>query len=329
MAQRISPNLLRLLAQFPGLDPAAVLAVASTEGGLYNREGDIGDLGGGGSFGPFQLYSQGALPAQYRGNHALADQWAWSPQGIKYALSKIAGVARGLKGQDAIRAIVSQFERPAEPGAEIAKASSRYGQFQNVRPGAAAPPGRVPAGAAGITQRAPAQNSPDIGLKLFQALSNGGDPARLASIVSGGVRSAPPRSPELRGPTPKSPSLPIPGRVPGKARGGLAEAFYDPIGAYDEGNFISPIGGHSDHVHLSFKTPAAALAAIRYAQKIGLSARENPYVDPVDPVHTKGSYHYRTFPGMYGGRRLGEAGDFSGASNLMAQLYRWSLQNLR
>jgi hypothetical protein len=109
----------------------------------------------------------------------------------------------------------------------------------------------------------------------------------------------------------------------------LAEAFYDPVGAYDEGSFIDPIGGHSDHVHLSLNRAATALAAIRFAQKLGLSVRENPYTDPVDPVHTKGSYHYKTFPGLYGGKHLGEAVDVSGASPLMARYYKWAINNLR
>mgnify|MGYP003588852742 CR=1 FL=1 len=61
------PNAPRLITRFAkqfGLDPQAVLAGARGEGGLRNRPGDIGDLSGGGSFGPFQLYTQGALPAE-------------------------------------------------------------------------------------------------------------------------------------------------------------------------------------------------------------------------------------------------------------------------
>lgn len=54
------------------------------------------------------------------------------------------------------------------------------------------------------------------------------------------------------------------------------------------------------------------LRAIALAQSMGLSARENPYVDPVDPVHATHSYHYRTFPGLFSGKHLGEAVDVSG-----------------
>jgi hypothetical protein len=116
----------------------------------------------------------------------------------------------------------------------------------------------------------------------------------------------------------------------GHTKGALAEAFYDPIGQYDNGRFSSQgIGGHSDHVHLSITNPQAMISAINYAQQHGLAVRENPYVDPVDPVHVKGSFHYKNFPGMYGGKRLGEGIDVSGSAAAMAAYYRWATQSLR
>lgn len=112
-----------------GLDPRAVLAVAAGEGGFRNREGDVGDLAGGGSYGPFQLYAQGALPAKYRGNAAAADAWAWSPMGIKYALNKMVQVgAAGQKGAQAVETIIRKFERPADPNGSIRNAVGRLGQ---------------------------------------------------------------------------------------------------------------------------------------------------------------------------------------------------------
>ena len=112
--------------------------------------------------------------------------------------------------------------------------------------------------------------------------------------------------------------------------GGLAEAFYDPLGQYDNGRFSSQgIGGHSDHVHLSITNPKSMLAAIAYAQAHGLRVGENPYTDQVDPVHVKGSYHYRDFPGTYKGRRLGEAIDVSGSPSAMAGYYKWATSTLR
>lgn len=98
-----------------GLDPNAVLAVATVEGGFGGAIGDSGS-----SYGPFQLHVGGALPA------GKSNDWARSKAGIQYALNKISGVARGLTGKDAISAIVTKFERPAEPQAEIARAYDVY-----------------------------------------------------------------------------------------------------------------------------------------------------------------------------------------------------------
>jgi hypothetical protein len=36
---------------------------------------------------------------------------------------------------------------------------------------------------------------------------------------------------------------------------GVCELFYDPLGAYDNGHRIPPIGGHADHVHIGFDPP--------------------------------------------------------------------------
>jgi hypothetical protein len=100
------------------LDPNAVLAVARQEG----LGGGIGDRGT--SFGPWQLHQGGALPRGIRN----PQQWAWSPQGINYALDRIAGVAAGRRGRAAIQAIVTGFERPANPGREIQGALGAYGR---------------------------------------------------------------------------------------------------------------------------------------------------------------------------------------------------------
>lgn len=105
---------------------------------------------------------------------------------------------------------------------------------------------------------------------------------------------------------------------------GLAEAFYDPLGSWDNGKFGGAIGNHSDHVHLSITNPQTMLTAIQVAQSMGLRVGENPYVDKVDPVHVNGSFHYKTFPGKFNGRKLGEAIDVSGTPEQMAAYYRWA-----
>lgn len=104
----------RQVAPAKGLDPSAVLAVASQEG----LGGGIGDSGT--SFGPWQLHQGGALPDSV-GNLGsdAAQAWAWSQDGINYALDQMVSVAKGLTGTQAVTAIVTRFERPANPQAEI------------------------------------------------------------------------------------------------------------------------------------------------------------------------------------------------------------------
>lgn len=119
-------------------------------------------------------------------------------------------------------------------------------------------------------------------------------------------------------------SGPEPGRTggaPAGPMGGLRELFYDPKGGYDEGKFIGPIGGHGRHMHAAVDNPKLMLWLIKDAQRRGLSVRENPYTDPVDPVHTKGSFHYSNFPGRYDGKPLGRAVDISGDPAKLAALW--------
>lgn len=108
-----------------GLDPAAVLAVASQEG----LGGGIGDQGT--SFGPWQLHAGGALPpSEYGGpGSQKTQQWAWSTGGVDYALAQMSAAASGKSGLAAIEAIVSGFERPANPAKEIQGAAAQYGTF--------------------------------------------------------------------------------------------------------------------------------------------------------------------------------------------------------
>jgi hypothetical protein len=77
-----------------------------------------------------------------------------------------------------------------------------------------------------------------------------------------------------------------------------------------------------DQVRAEFG-PQAMLAIIRQAQKLGLRVSENPFVDPVDPVHTKNSWHYKTFPGKYEGKPLGRGADISGSPEAMAEIFNW------
>jgi hypothetical protein len=116
----INPRLWAIIQQYApryGLDPRAVAAISMNESG--GRFGAVGDNGT--SFGPWQLHVGGALP---RGKGAA---WANSLPGVLYALRTMAASgARGLHGQAAVSAIARNFERPANPGAEIATALSYY-----------------------------------------------------------------------------------------------------------------------------------------------------------------------------------------------------------
>jgi hypothetical protein len=152
--------IIRRLARKYGLDERAVIAVALGEGGL-TPGWHVGDRAGGGSYGPFQLYAQGALPQRFRGKPKLANRWAWSPQGIDYALRQMVKAgAGGLSGPQAVETIIRKFERPADPDKSVRLALSRYGGIQA---GGAAPP-EGPVRAQAIPSPSPgAAPGPDIG----------------------------------------------------------------------------------------------------------------------------------------------------------------------
>jgi hypothetical protein len=139
------------------LDPAAVVAVAQTEGlggltgpipaGHYDPD-QQGDPGW--SYGPFQLRDPGALPSTvYSGTvsstepgpQGAPEQWAWSPTGVQYAINQIQAVAAGKTGQDAIDSIVGGFEHPADPSAEEQSAGQYY---QRLTAGGSGSPVQIP-----------------------------------------------------------------------------------------------------------------------------------------------------------------------------------------
>lgn len=128
------------LTRYPSLDPNAVRAVASQEG----LSGGIGD--GGHAYGDFQMNNAGGvITGSHPGTYDQGiEQWANSPEGLNFALSKINAVAAGLKGQSAIDNIVTRFERPANPQREIQGASAAYG---GLPPMPAGPPPAATAGA--------------------------------------------------------------------------------------------------------------------------------------------------------------------------------------
>lgn len=105
-----------------------------------------------------------------------------------------------------------------------------------------------------------------------------------------------------------------------KGDGKIYEVFHDPLGEYfDSGKVVKgAIGGHGGHVHVS-ADPRVALRLGREAQRRGLAVRENPFFDPVGPVHTGGSFHYkskriRRRDGGMSRRKVGYAIDVSGGT---------------
>ena len=97
--------------------------------------------------------------------------------------------------------------------------------------------------------------------------------------------------------TPTATGTPISTGAPVGARPqGLKEVFHDPLGYYfDNGRVVNgAIGGHGGHVHVAAEPVALLHSLAELGQnRFNLTIREEPHYDPVDPVHTSGSFHYR------------------------------------
>lgn len=201
MAPNPIVNLIVQGARARGLDPAAVLAVASQEG----LSGRIGD--GGHAYGAFQLNNAGGvITGTHPGvNDPATQAWANSPQGINFALDRIAGVAKGLKGQQAVSAIVSRFERPRDPGKEIAGANAAYGNYGTVPQAPAALAPILPPG--GGTPPAPR----GLSAGLLQAVNTGNEMFGLAPLPAA-LTAAPVAAPTLTAPPLKPLTQPV---IPG------------------------------------------------------------------------------------------------------------------
>jgi hypothetical protein len=270
------PRVKRLIvsrAKKYGIDPAAALAVAQGEGGI--RWGAVGDQGT--SHGPFQLRVGGANP--YKG--ARAKQFANSPAGIDYAIRKMAeSGAKGLRGAQAVDAIVRKFERPADPDTSVANAVARLGKISLK--------GGQPAPALSVRQTTPGSVIPQ---QAFGTLNELFRKVGLQPL-------------EVVGDLP----LGVPGRaaVPPSAAAAAAPA-------------LTPVKGKAPRL------PRLDLAVhlIQKAQAMGLTVKENPFVDGVDPVHVRGSDHYRTL-GKRKGKKVGAGGDVSGDPEVMRQFFDYA-----
>lgn len=301
MPSKSQINLIRSLALQKRLDPAAVLAVANQEG----LSGGVGDRGT--SFGPFQMHVGGAFPSSIRGNRQA---WAWSQAGLDYALSQISKVASGLRGKAAVENIVRRFERPANPDREVAGALRDYGAG-----------GRSALSSLPATSASPPALGQSSGNPLLEAILSGATDLTdvIRSEFAGGTGSPLGGSVFAPKPLPYRRETPMPySNLPGILGQTLpAELLREGTGG--------PTHSTGPHIHAAYTNPKAILAAIQLAQSLGLHVGENPYVGEVAPVHAKNSYHYRTFPGLYHGHKLGEAIDVSGPN--MLKFYRMLSRN--
>lgn len=184
----------------------------------------------------------------------------------------------------------------------------------------AAPVAQSPVAAALGMQTAP---PPDPRAQLLRALASTQGPdltgfyrqlgrarqAQQAQAAHTQALTVPPTRPEP-GMVPRTPTTQAQAQTPGS----FAELLHEGVGG--------PTHSTGEHIHFASTNPQTELQAIKLAEQLGLSVRENPYTgDTVDPVHAKNSYHYRTFPGLYNGRKLGEAADASGSEAAMLRLY--------
>lgn len=113
-----------------GLDPAAMLAIASQEG----IGGAIGD--GGLAYGPWQDHVTEFNRIGYSGpvrNNQDVQAFMWSPDGVDFVMrSMVAAGAAGLTGYDAIVRMATFYERPRSDllHGEIAGAWSQYNKWR-------------------------------------------------------------------------------------------------------------------------------------------------------------------------------------------------------
>ena len=272
--------------------------MANVEGGI--KFGAVGD--GGTSFGPFQLHIGGASPFS---DPRRASAHANSRAGIAYALDRM-GSAKGLRGRDAVAAIVRDFERPAAPGAEIERAMSHYGQLGS---GSVAK-----GGVAGIRgMRAPAGAG-----QAMATSGNGSD--QMRQLLAGYLLQSAQNS--IQGKQQDSSGLL--GLAMARSQLRAADQQFGPYAQLSarrtKGQTASSQSG-PQHGVAGFPGGAQAMRqSIAEARRLGLRVSENPLVDHVDPVHVKGSYHYQSF----GNSGVGRATDISGSPDAMAAFFKWA-----
>lgn len=109
-----------------GVDPIATVADVLHEG----ANGGIGD--GGKSYGPFQMEIGGRLPQPYAShgtNNPTTNAWAWTENGIRYAIRGACAIrpsVKGLRGHASVYAWVYGFESPADKPGQYKVRAAEY-----------------------------------------------------------------------------------------------------------------------------------------------------------------------------------------------------------
>lgn len=286
MARRPVPVLIEAYARQLGLDPAAVRAVAQGEGGL--NWGAVGD--GGHAFGPFQMNDAGGVLTNRFGGSAGRKAYANSEAGVLEAMRAMARNARGLKGEAAVRSIITNYERPANIPLSISRALGRLGTSKGgtgTMPLSPSSPGSATfqAESSGDDYRKAIFNWSMAGL---QSYLNGEDTPNVMDFL-GQVSESNQSTPVSLSPAPSGPRSNIPANTSYGGAGGAK----------------------------------GVIAAIKRAQSMGLRVSENPWVDKVDPVHVKNSDHYKTYPGG----KVGHAEDVSGDPAKIKAYFAWVEKN--
>ena len=222
-----------------------------------------------------------------------------------------------------VRRFRQEFEQHYDPGeasyevaAQVQRPAAQYrGRYKDVRAEAKRIAGNVRGGSpspVGPDGAAPAYGQPDGQLKqqaLVGYLGNRGKPGALLQLKAGlDAAQGQPAPAAPRRNDSRNPSSPR-GHV---VKGPLREMFYNGPGGInvDEGKRVDHgyVDGHGEHVHVAGQQRDMKVLG-KLAQRMGLTVRENPAFDPVDPVHTRGSFHYGRREGRRNYRALDVSGD--------------------
>jgi len=148
---------------------------------------------------------------------------------------------------------------------------------------------------------------------LAQYLLNRGNPSALSSLAVGLSDAVKTETTTTPGTTRRvasgGGSAPAQTTSGGQRKFKVAELFYDPGVSLDNGQKVAPIGGHSDHVHVSFGSDAGRRIGLALAKKYGLTVTSEG-----GGKHAAGSFHYRQFKD---GKSQGV--DFAGPPAAMAR----------